>query len=157
MSAPRVVIDALVPDVHRLPGGLALQPLSIAHTLLLQKIQSPFIDIGGEAAAKASPAPGELDALAVVYLLTRGDAEIDALFYGFDKPAFDAAVWQFAKAQSPALLIDLDVKLKAIFAQATSTLIGGRTDDGDEAAADPKKKTSPRSPAKGAITGSAGR
>jgi hypothetical protein len=130
MSSPRVVTDAMLPDVHRLPGGLALRPLSIAHTLLLQKIDSPFIAIDGETGAPANAAPpNELDALAVVYLLTRTDAEIDALFHGFERPAFAAAVWRFAKEQPPALLIGLDAKLTAIFQHATSTLIGGGEDE----------------------------
>ena len=137
MSIPRVVTDAMLPDIHRLPGGLALRPLSIAHTLLLQKIDSPFIAVEGDAANPPAAQPNELDALAVVYLLTRTDPELDALFFGFDRPAFAAAVWRFAKEQPPALLIGLDAKLTAIFQHATSTLIGA----GAEPAAAAQKKT----------------
>jgi hypothetical protein len=137
MTAPRVVTAAMLPDVHRLPGGLALRPLSIAHTLLLQKIDSPFIAVDGESADPTQPLPNELDALAVVYLLTRTDPEIDALFFGFDRPAFAAAVWRFAKEQPPALLVDLDAKLTAIFQHATSTLIGAAPADPEPA----QKKT----------------
>ena len=141
MGVPRVVTEALVSDAIRLPGGLVLHRLSIAHTLLLQKIESPFLGIDGDAPAKrsrsarAASAGGELDMLAVVYLLTRTDSEIDQLFFGFDRPAFDRAVWCFAKEQSPAMLVGLEANLTAIFAHATSTLIGG----GD--APDPQKKT----------------
>ena len=131
MTAPRVVTDAMLPDIHRLPGGLSLRPLSIAHTLLLQKIESPFIAVEGEAAGAVPPLPNELDALAVVYLLTRTDPEIDALFFSFDRPAFAAAVWRFAKEQPPALLAGLDAKLTAIFAHATSTLVGAGADEAD--------------------------
>jgi hypothetical protein len=137
MSTPRVVTAAMLPDIHRLPGGLALRPLSIAHTLLLQKIDSPFIAVEGEATDPATSQPNELDALAVVYLLTRTDPELDALFFGFERPAFAAAVWRFAKEQPPALLIDLDAKLTAIFQHATSTLIGA----GAEHAPAAQKKT----------------
>jgi hypothetical protein len=151
MNTPRVVTDAMLPDIHRLPGGLVLRPLSIAHTLLLQKIESPFVagdDAENEGdAAKAGA--GELDALAVVYLLTRTGPEIDQLYFGFDRPAFAAAVWRFAKEQPPALLIDLDEKLTAIFRHATSTLIGASAggdddDDDDDGGGDPpaaQKKT----------------
>jgi hypothetical protein len=143
MSIPRVVTDAMLPDVHRLPGGLALRPLSIAHTLLLQKIDSPFIAVDGEssvAGTTTTTPPNELDALAVVYLLTRTDPEIDALFYSFDRTAFAAAVWRFAKEQPPALLIDLDAKLTAIFQHATSTLIGGSAEDESAGAAPTAQK-----------------
>ena len=138
MSTPRVVTDAMLPDLHRLPGGLALRPLSIAHTLLLQKIDSPFIAVEGESTDPATPQPNELDALAVVYLLTRTDPELDDLFFGFERPAFAAAVWRFAKEQPPALLIDLDAKLTAIFQHATSTLIGAGAGQAQAA----QKKTS---------------
>ena len=134
---PRVVTDAMLPDVHRLPGGLSLRPLSIAHTLLLQKIDSPFIAIDGESAQPVATVPNELDALAVVYLLTRTAPEIDKLFFSFDRPAFAAAVWRFAKEQPPALLVGLDAKLTAIFQHATSTLIGAGASD----TAATKKKT----------------
>jgi hypothetical protein len=139
MQTPRVVTDALVPDTMRLPGGLTLQPLSIAHTLLLQKIESPFIAVDGarDPSADAARMPGELDALAVVYLLTLDDAGLDALFFGFDRAAFNAEVWRFVKEQPPALLMGLEQKLAAVFARATSTLIGARADDDDAAAADP--------------------
>ena len=157
MSTPRVVTDAFVPDANRLPGGLVLHPLSIAHTLLLQKIRSPFMAVDDEPApppskraAKgarkrreipaAKPAPSELDTLAVVYILTRTEDEIDALFYGFDRAAFDRDVWKFAKTQSPALLVGLQDKLAAVFARATSTLIGGGNDD-TPAPGDQKKMT----------------
>ena len=153
MSTPRVVIDALVPDVCRLPGGLLLRPLSIAHTVLLQKIDSPFLAVDGdqppapakgsrkgrEAAAKAAPSvSSELAALAVVYLLTRTEPELDQLYFGFDRQGFDAAVWQFAKDQPPALLVGLQEKLTTVFERATSTLIGGGV---EETPADQKKTT----------------
>jgi hypothetical protein len=138
MNTPPVVTAAMLPDIHRLPGGLALRPLSIAHTLVLQKIDSPFIAVDSDGPNPSTSSLNELDALAVVYLLTRTEPELDALFFGFDRPAFAAAVWRFAKEQPPALLIGLDAKLTAIFQHATSTLIGADAEDPADAA---QKKT----------------
>ena len=145
MSTPRVVLNALVPDERKLPGGLILSPLSIAHVLLMEKIDSPFLKVGERPAkpsrnhrAKSAMVPmSELDGLAVVFVLTRSETEIDQLFYGFDRASFDRSVWSFAKSQSPALLVGLQPKLEALFAHATSTLIGG----GADAPADQKKMT----------------
>ena len=107
------------PDVIRLAGGLLRKPMSVAHVLLLQRIDSPFLAPDDPSGSDKPPAKAT-DLLAVLYILSRSDEELDQLFFEPDRAAFHRAVLKFAMRTPPVALENLDKTLLGIFRRAST-------------------------------------
>ena len=107
------------PDTVRLPGGLTLQPMSVAHVILLQRIDSPFLAANDPKRSDKPPVETN-DLLAVLYILSRSEAELDQVFHEPDRATFDRAVLKFAMNTSPVVLNGLDKTLLEIFRRAAT-------------------------------------
>lgn len=136
MANPKVVVDAFLPDLPAPIAGIQLRPVSIAAFLVLEKIGSP---LAGGSAAPATP-PDPLDAVRGIYVLSRTDAELEAIFRGFSRPEFDRAVWEFATRIPAAATGALVVGMLQLLGIATSTIISAGADEAEPTADDSKKK-----------------
>lgn len=117
---PEQVIQALFPDGMKIGGEKAL-PLTLAHYVLLEKINSPFIK-GGEIDFSDIP---NTDLMNLCYIVTHSAAKTrDLISEG--QEAFDAAVFDFCEKIALSELKDVGVVIAGLLYQATSTIIETR-------------------------------
>ena len=98
MSTPKLVVDAIFPDVQRIgslaitSGPLTLKPLTVGRHLLLEKLDSPFTRSAEEKAEKPEP-PHPLDWVRAILVLTIPSEKLQSYYEGFDRAEFERETW----------------------------------------------------------------
>lgn len=114
---PKVVVDALFPTPI-MAGDLVLRPLSLAEFILLEKLDSPLLELESVDEEEIT-----IEQFAVaVYLLTTPYDEVDALVCDRPRAEFDRAVRQFSRKLPPAELITIGLKVRTAIAAAFATV-----------------------------------
>jgi hypothetical protein len=119
MDTPKQALDALIPEVVT-AGSLALQPVSLAHLTLLQKLESPFATATGDRKI-------DLEAIcqAAHVFAMPGHAVATMLANGFNRAEFDREVTmlsgRIALCEVPMIATAIARHVKEVFRSAVPT------------------------------------
>lgn len=117
---PREVVDAFTAAPTELPGGITVEPISLGHFLLLEKLEHPIVDPGSESSRGDSMS--NVDLLTAIFVLTRPAKESRTpLQQGRD--AFDEAVDTFADGIALPDLPKLAAAVNRAMRDALATVI----------------------------------
>lgn len=116
---PSAVLTALFPDRIDV-GGLPLRPLSLGDFILLEKIDSPILELDGV----EEPEIGPLDLAAAIYLLATPFAQVAEQLNG-GRHAFDQAVLAFASRVPAGEVLAAGAKVRAAIAAGFATALPG--------------------------------